>query len=242
MGNYTVYEHIFPNGKRYIGITSQVPEKRWRNGSGYKTDQPVVYNAIQKYGWDNVAHNILYTELKFEDAIRVEKELILKYKTNCHIANMGYNMTNGGEGSVGRKMNNLTKEKIANAHRGRTGSLCSNSKQVIFDGKEYDSVTAFAQIFNLKHQTVSTWLTGRRGMPLTYFEKGLRFKNNKYPIYPQKSPHKNDYEYDGLKFNSQKELANHIGVSEATLSRWINGKNVHPRFQKVFNKIHKKQS
>ena len=32
---WTVYEHITPSGKRYIGITSQKPEKRWSNGRGY---------------------------------------------------------------------------------------------------------------------------------------------------------------------------------------------------------------
>lgn len=34
--NYTVYIHNFPNGKSYVGITGQLPEKRWKNGWGYK--------------------------------------------------------------------------------------------------------------------------------------------------------------------------------------------------------------
>ena len=34
---YSVYEHICPNGKRYIGITSRNPKLRWgKNGIGYK--------------------------------------------------------------------------------------------------------------------------------------------------------------------------------------------------------------
>ena len=36
MNNYTVYCHIFPNGKRYVGITKQKPEYRWDNGNGYR--------------------------------------------------------------------------------------------------------------------------------------------------------------------------------------------------------------
>lgn len=29
---YSVYKHTFPNGKVYIGMTGQEPEKRWANG------------------------------------------------------------------------------------------------------------------------------------------------------------------------------------------------------------------
>lgn len=46
MKKYIVYCHIFPNGKRYVGITSQKPNERWRNGRGYKGSN-AVYNAIK---------------------------------------------------------------------------------------------------------------------------------------------------------------------------------------------------
>lgn len=31
-----LYMHISPNGKKYVGITCQKPEGRWRKGEGYK--------------------------------------------------------------------------------------------------------------------------------------------------------------------------------------------------------------
>lgn len=52
--SYCVYCHTFPNGKRYVGISSDC-EKRWRNGKGYET-QPKMNRAIQKYGWENIKH------------------------------------------------------------------------------------------------------------------------------------------------------------------------------------------
>ena len=52
MGEYTVYMHVFPNGKKYVGITSQDVSRRWRDGEGYEGQ--VVYGAILKYGWNNV--------------------------------------------------------------------------------------------------------------------------------------------------------------------------------------------
>ena len=39
------------NGKRYVGVTSQNPEKRWNKGKGYTKRQPHMYNAIQKFWW-----------------------------------------------------------------------------------------------------------------------------------------------------------------------------------------------
>ena len=77
---FCVYEHLFPNGKRYIGITSKKPKTRWENGNGYDKDhQPVIYNAIQKYGWDNIQHNIIYDNLTEQEAKQKEKELIQYY-------------------------------------------------------------------------------------------------------------------------------------------------------------------
>ena len=92
--SYTVYKHTFPNGKIYIGITNQTIERRWRyNGSGYKT-QSLMYNAILKYGWDNIKHEILYMGMSKDEAEEVEIELISRYKSNQR--EYGYNVNNGG--------------------------------------------------------------------------------------------------------------------------------------------------
>lgn len=64
---YTVYQHKNKiNGKVYIGITKQAPEERWNNGKKYKSS-PHFYAAIQKYGWDNFEHNILFQNLTKEE-------------------------------------------------------------------------------------------------------------------------------------------------------------------------------
>lgn len=51
---WCVYVHTSPSGKKYVGVTSQYPNARWRNGKGYKSS-PAFNNAIQKYGWDNIS-------------------------------------------------------------------------------------------------------------------------------------------------------------------------------------------
>lgn len=90
---YIIYEHIFPNGKRYIGITCRRPKERWKNGYGYAHNQ-YMKNAIKKYGWDNVQHNILYTNLSKEVAEKEEIRLIALYKLTDR--RFGYNIDEGG--------------------------------------------------------------------------------------------------------------------------------------------------
>lgn len=92
--------HTCPNGKKYIGITSQSPERRWQKGKGYAYgSNPYFYNAIEKYGWENITHEILFRNLTKEEADKKEIELIAKYQT--HKREHGYNVDLGGN-STGR--------------------------------------------------------------------------------------------------------------------------------------------
>ena len=92
--NYCVYKHIVPNGKIYIGITGKNPEERWRkNGTGYKTQ--LFYRAIEKYGWENIKHEIIENNLTRDEACEKEKYYIKKY--NACNPNVGYNLSPGGD-------------------------------------------------------------------------------------------------------------------------------------------------
>ena len=98
---WCVYLHTNKiNGKKYVGITSQKPERRWNNGNGYK-DSPRFWNAIQKYGWDNFKHEVLLTRETYDYACQAEKCLIRHYKTRNPA--YGYNLTAGGDGIFGYK-------------------------------------------------------------------------------------------------------------------------------------------
>lgn len=105
--NFTVYKHTSPSGKVYIGITCQKPENRWgREGSGYK-HSPHFLAAIKKYGWDNIAHEIIAKGLSKEQAETMEVELIAKYDATNR--DKGYNAELGGN-SPGRCPEELRKK------------------------------------------------------------------------------------------------------------------------------------
>ena len=117
MSVWTVYKHTFPNGKIYVGITGQDPYKRWKHGNGYAT--VVMKNAIRKYGWDNILHEILYDNLTKEEAEQKEIELICKFRSN-ELAH-GYNLASGGAVNCGYKRSAENIEKMRERMRGKPG-------------------------------------------------------------------------------------------------------------------------
>ena len=77
---YVVYMHTTPDGKKYIGITKNLPNSRWNEGSGYEA-QRKFYKAIQAYGWINIEHKIIAAGLTETEAKELETKLIQEYKT-----------------------------------------------------------------------------------------------------------------------------------------------------------------
>lgn len=119
--SYTVYMHIFPNEKKYIGITGQKLKNRWRvNGNGYKP-QKLVYRAIQKYGWENIKHVVIAENLSVNEASELERNIIAQYQTTN--PNYGYNQSIGGENSpIGVKRSEETIRKLSISHIGQKNS------------------------------------------------------------------------------------------------------------------------
>lgn len=136
---FFVYEHVNKiNGKKYVGITSRdKPEYRWgANGINYK-ECTYFYSAIEKYGWNNFEHNILYEGLTEEDACKIEIQLIEQQQLQNR--KYGYNLKEGGttakmpkeicekiskamignKNNLGRTLSEETKRKISEIQKGR---------------------------------------------------------------------------------------------------------------------------
>lgn len=129
---YCVYKHTAPNGKVYIGITRRAPNIRWGlDGKRYKNNCH-FYNAIQKYGWDNFDHEVLFEGLSAYQAGEKEKELIKLYDsaTPAH----GYNNTHGGE--HGKMADHINEENR------RRGKALLGEKNPFFGRKHTDESKA----------------------------------------------------------------------------------------------------
>ena len=137
MNKYCVYKHTAPNGKIYIGITSQNTNRRWRNGNGYYENEHFS-RAIKKFGWDSFQHEVLYDNLTQEDACKIESSLIEKYHSNDD--RYGYNKSSGGEKpAIGIKHSDETKKKMPNYYFLTFSHyiLCKYSNHLVFQQQVY---------------------------------------------------------------------------------------------------------
>lgn len=73
---WSVYRHNCPDGRCYIGITSNKPETRWSGGLGYEYGNREFFIYILSVGWRNIGHEILYSGLSEEEAREIEKQEI----------------------------------------------------------------------------------------------------------------------------------------------------------------------
>lgn len=112
--SYSVYKHTTPSGKVYIGITSKPVEERWLNGRGYAKNEH-FWNAIKKYGWDNIEHQVLVSGLSKDEASEVEKMYIALYRS--HEIKHGYNLTEGGETGIVHTME--SRRKLSESKKGQ---------------------------------------------------------------------------------------------------------------------------
>lgn len=96
-----VYRHIFPDGKVYVGMCRRHPEVRWMEGEGYLNNKE-LYTAINKYGWDNIRHEIVGQNLTEEEALAIESLLIDLH--NSGDEHSGYNKTTSTKRSQSREI------------------------------------------------------------------------------------------------------------------------------------------
>ena len=117
-----IYKLTAPNGKVYIGQTDNLRRRHTDYASGRCRGQKLLYNSIQKYGWD--AHRV---EVLFEgpasdkhlNLLETEYVRIHKSNRNRYPEEGGLNLTDGGGGVRGHKASPETKAKISAALRGR---------------------------------------------------------------------------------------------------------------------------
>jgi group I intron endonuclease len=116
------------NGKVYVGLTVQGTRTRFlhhlyeaRSGSNFP-----VHCAIRKYGESNFDVETLFEAQTHEELKQKEQEYIQLF--NCFKTEFGYNLTKGGDGTLGRAHSEETKDKIRTKAVGRVRSEASKKR------------------------------------------------------------------------------------------------------------------
>lgn len=192
---YTVYVHEnSTNGKVYIGITSQKPENRWRNGKGYLTGytkKTPFANAIMKYGWENFSHHIVLSGISQERANRIEQNLIRVF--NSTDRSKGYNLSHGGGGVTGFTVDEV--ERKARSERMKGAKFSDETRRKMSEAK-------------------NGYVPWNRGKHTGFTEKQTAARRKRC---------RNVKTVDGV-FDTVSECAKFYGVGRKTLSDWLSGK------------------
>lgn len=105
--------------KIYIGITNQGSGARYRH-HWYESrigEPSPIHRSMAKYGEDNFTLEIIDFADTYDELKEKEKYWIKQY--NSTDKSIGYNLTEGGDGTFGRKHSEETKERIRQKALGR---------------------------------------------------------------------------------------------------------------------------
>ena len=162
MNNYKVYCLINTiTNKRYIGVTKQKLNRRFKNGKGYKPDTK-INKAIEEYGWENFKCEILY-ETNNKEMVVIWEEYYIKHFDTI---NNGYNYQTGNFKGFNNPTKKETIEKQKIVHKGQHYSAktefekgkyyqSSKNKKVpvlcVELNEKFDSIKQAQEKFNLHH-------------------------------------------------------------------------------------------
>ena len=210
---WTVYLHVVPKlvskydyDKYYVGITSKSPSKRWeRNGTGY----PLHGNfkafgyAIKKYGWDNIEHYIVASNITECEAKKMEKALINVLGSH---GKYGYNLTDGGDGVSGMVPSTIK-------------TVYQFDSDGIYLGK-YISENEAARKNNVSASGICLYVNGKRKLTgstkyLWAYEEDVVWTGTTYVLKDQSILHFDLYQFD-LEGNYLNRYASVAAASKAT--------------------------
>ena len=120
MSIHTIYKIVNNiNGKVYIGYDSKWPNRKQSHIYHTKNRNQYIYQALRKYGIDNFTWEPIYQSKDGKHCLTVmESYFINEYDS----FKSGYNLTLGGEGTLGRPTKEVTRNKISKALKNKSKS------------------------------------------------------------------------------------------------------------------------
>ena len=100
------------NAKQYVGIAADL-ERRWKRHRNANEGQ-LIHKAIKKYGVDAFVFTHVADAFDAESAKIIERMMIIEKNTKMP---HGYNMTDGGDGTMGMAKTEEHKQKLKDSNK-----------------------------------------------------------------------------------------------------------------------------
>lgn len=126
MSEFLIYKATCTdNGKAYIGLTTKSLEDR--KGTHFNTARYLgaksydthFHRAVRKHGEDCLTWEVLEWIDGDLEELKEKEKFWIKYYGTYVSRDVGYNLTKGGDGPLGRKHSDETKEKLSESAKGR---------------------------------------------------------------------------------------------------------------------------
>lgn len=210
MNKIGIYKITNPKGKVYIGQSINIDQRIWMYKKGYCKKQPLLFNSLNKYGFDNHVLSILLI-CKIEELNKYERLYIKKFKSNNK--QFGLNLTCGGQDYWHH--NEETLKKMSLAQRGNKKTL----------GRIQSQEEINKRVEKLKGKK----RTEAQKAKMSASHKGVLFSDERKRKMSITSKGKNSKKVidlnTGIIFNSCIDAANYFNIKKTTLIAKLNGQN-----------------
>lgn len=147
------------NGKAYVGFTAAIEKrKKEHHCEAFSRNSNFLFHkALRKYGWDAFRWDIVEQHENKEYLLLVRESEVIKLE-NTHVSVGGYNLTFGGDGTIGFKFSPEQKLKLRNSHLGKKHSVASKAKlRLSHTGRK----NTLAHNLNIAKAFAQSWLVKR---------------------------------------------------------------------------------
>lgn len=204
------------NGKIYIGKTTKGIKIRWQRHKAAAqrqdpNDYSILHRAMNKYGFDKFKIEVLEVCVSAEASLEAEKRQIAGYKATDR--DIGYNQTEGGDGTPGHRHTEDSKQRMSVAKKGK------------YQGKDNSFYGKSHSIETIQKVSGENWFKGRKNV-----EETLAKLHANQGVKPaaltddQVLVAREAKEKEGV---TNRQLAERFGVSLVVMQRAIAGKGVY---------------
>jgi len=153
----------FPNLKKYVGVTNNFGQRLSQHRASYSGRRPgsLVHRAIAKYGESNVNIKILGYFTEYSEALEFEKQMIKEFDCFKH----GYNLTEGGQGTLGLKYKFKRRKPLTVERREHIAKTLGTTETHVFKGSRlvgtWTNLNELCKSLKIHRSNVTACLKGR---------------------------------------------------------------------------------